>query len=433
MTNETTIAVTWENDVATGVTIVTKQTAEQEGAINEVTFLRGVTDEPKPKSKVKAMANDAEAVSNNWKNATKALVKALGFDASQTSIDGEPTWPETGDETPVAAKTWQEADTDGMLAVYAPQAASGFAQVEEGEGKVKEGSRAIGEAVAAASELLSAKVFDTWLKDASARLFAHFERNKNAKAEFAFLGNMDGRFYGAVPDGIISPKAMQKRYNDTKAFIAEQSAEMAARNVKGNVAGALTVEQATNTLLEVLDEAANKVKFAAGGVSVAELNAFGAMHYEALNGRAFDLLSKDEAGVFSAAKDGDNKPVVPGLAIRKEGVANELLTAFAKALNYEASRATVEQEQAAKAEAATKAEAVNPRTFSQYTVREASAHLAVILSVHGDWAEVLSGINRMADEVDGGSAWDDVIAATLALVATEQANEAAETEADDEA
>ncbi len=39
----------------------------------------------------------------------------------------------------------------------------------------------------------------------------------------------------------------------------------------------------------------------------------------------------------------------------------------------------------------------------------------------------------MADEVDGGSAWDDVIAATLALVATEQANEAAETEADDEA
>jgi len=429
------VSVKWDNDAAQGVVISVAAFAGDDendatdAAMHTVEFLRGATDEVKSKSRVKAMTGDFETESNNWKNATKSLVKALGVDPALVSIEGEPVWPNDEGDKP---STWQEADTDGMLAVYAPQAAEGFAKVEEGEGQVRSGSRSIGEAVAAASITLSAHMFDKWLNDASAKLSAFFVANKNAKGEFAFLGNLDQRFFDAVPTRAVSPKAFQKRYNDCKLFIADQAAEICGVDTKGDIE-ALPVTQAEETLIGLLVEMRDRVKTSYGGVSGPELNAFSAMHLEALENLEYDFLAKDEDGVFSPAKDGAGKYNVGGLTATKAGVANELVSSYCGALQREATRKAVMAETAERDTAKAQSDAVNPRAFDKYSIDTAVHHLATILSTHAEWAGILSVLGAMADQVDEGAAWDDVLSASRAGVMAEAEAKRVEGEGDDEA
>jgi hypothetical protein len=429
--------VQYENNGA-AVTVKPLQSVEghEEMAVFGVTLLRGKLK--RANDRVKAISGGNEAVGNNAKSAIVAMLKLLGVDDAQYDVAAAVAsiqWPEA--ETETGPKDWTGYEDAEELKEQFNVALEGANMIFKGEGSIRAGLREFGQAIARVAKTLEKpKHFDSWLKAAPMSV-QNLLANTNAKAEYIFLGKLDQEWFDLAPESTISAKAFQLRFNTQKNDLAEAAAMEAygrASMVKGKAKGVVTVTIAQEALVHILNAVREEIP--EGRTGMTQRHRLAEVYDEALaEFVGVDFLSKTEEGSIVPATLDDGTYVARTL-FGSGNRPNELVLAYCKALEAEASKDQRREEENAKREENEKAAAVKPRTFSQYGVTEAAYHLANILQAHSEWHEVMNYLDMMGDRVLAGEAWEQVLSDVRAGIdadAARAAEEDAEQEADDAA
>ena len=445
-TKAETVVINWQND---GAQVTLEPAADTGFDILSVTLVKGKTEDGK--ARVQASTATHSGVSSNWKAAVKALVKAMLLDPAAYPLDGiEPEWPSVEEPEDEGPSDWSEYPEHDALKASMEPARVAYGQIDAGETEVKTGIRALASAIDSARQILrddaKSKVdglthFDKWLMDVSPDVFALCAKSASVKSEWGMVANIPATMFEAMPKTAVSAKAIQLRYNSVKNAYAGKAAERAF----GAAGGVPSEALASQTLIGVLDSAMSEDgdRPTGNGFSDQEALEFAIAHHSSIFNATeagsiltvvWDADAADGEGRFAVAKDAKGNPVVGGLAsVGRAKSPNEMVAAYVKALNAEMGAADKAREEAEAKADQEAADAVKPRTFADYTPREAAAHLANILSAHGEWGDVLGELNAMADLVDGGETWPTVITQTLAETSAAKVEAEAEEDAMDEA
>lgn len=417
--------VEYENNGAT-VQVKPLQSVDgwEEMAIFGVTLLRGKLK--RANDRVKAISGGVEAVGNTAKAAIIAMLKLQGVDDTQYDVAAAVAsieWPET--ETETGPKDWTGYSDAEELKAQFSVATHGAENIFQGEGSIRAGLREFGQAIArVANTLVKPKHFDGWVSAAPAAV-QNLLANKNAKAEYIFLGKLDADWFAAAPESTISAKAFQLRFNTQKNDLAEAAVMAtvdAASKVKSKAKGVVTVAIAQAALVETLNAViAEKTETITQRVRLAEVF-FDSL--EALNGVDYLAIGTDGAIVPATFQKDDETVYTAATLFGSGNRPNELVLAFCKALEAEASKGERQAEEQARDSDNRAAAAVKPRTFAQYGVNEAAYHLANILQAHEAWDEVMNALDAMGDRVIKGETWSQVLSDIRAGIDADAAKEA---------
>jgi hypothetical protein len=366
-----------------------------------------------------------------------ALTASQGADADASLYDTESAIEAIkaligGNEEKPKEKAWDELPDAEELRETQSHAAEAAGRYFSGEENMRAGLYDLSCDVAKVAERLSNAQFRAWVESANANLQKALT-GQNAKAEFIFVGKLPREYFDLLPETSNSPKSYQRHFSVTK----NELADAIATDAWGKKQKTPTPAQVWKSLVAVLDEARGDMESAPIVASEALARAMYS-HIEAQTdgfkvvGFA-DCKAIGESGMEPSLYEGASRKFNVAIQFGTGNRAHELIAAVCKAIAANAPAAKEEKE-AEKADRETAAR-LKPRTFAEYSVKEAALHLARVLSAHTEWAGVLDMLNDMGDraEKDG---WSQVLSDVQSGVDAEKAEaekEAAEEAADDAA
>lgn len=423
-----TLVINWHND-ATAILVNPKDDAPDNITSVEMTLMVGRTvpeGKGRPAWRVKALCDGAEFDAfPNAAKAVNAVLTAKFGSAKHHDVEAalaDFKFPELDNSKP-KEKDWDQLEDASVLKEHQAKAGEGAVKFFSGEADMRDGLYMLSQHVASVAGELTPRQFDAWVKSGLPELSKALI-NKNAKAEFTFVGRLPRDYFDMQPETTNSPKAYQRNFNIAKNDLAEQIA-VEAWGKKKNAPNAAATFKAFAKVLGEMRGDMGEIATTAQQALARSMHSFLAEKLEYFSINAFVDGPDGIEGAFSE-ETGYIAPTQFGTGKR----VHELVLAVIKAVAAMAPEAKAEAQETEQANKA--AAAVNPRIFKDYGVAEAALHLAKILQSHDDWSDVLDNLNGMADTAEK-SGWEEVISDTIAGIDADKAKEEAEATADDDA
>ena len=430
------VAVDWHNDTQT-ITINTVDDAPESFEAVTVQVMAGrTTNQKRAAWRVKGFVDNAEHgpalnVAKLFNDILRAKFDTPKHHDVKSAVE-QFSFPELGDDKGDDTD-WTAFENADMLRDELAAANTAATDFLGGEVKTRASLQALGQHIAAvANSLENNKAWAAWVASGSADLQKAMA-NKNAKAEFCFVGKLPRLYFDALPDGTTSPKSVQRHFNVDKNSLAEKIADAVWTGKREKMPSA---GQLTNITLDVLSDCqgwADEKTLKEDPMQEQLLaRAFMGFLDTCLDGGKLAAFSITE-GEATVAKDKGGNYV----AETQFGTGNrphELIRSVAQAVNAKRPDVVEERERDKAAAVGSKA-----RKFTQFSPKEAALHLLGILiareSEPGDIGDVLDIVNATAGAAaDNG--WTQALADLRASVSAEAAAQAeaeAEDDADDEA